>query len=104
MSASNTASKGKGRASATLSINELLDDLERLPYPQSNKQTLVDITEVPASSDSVDSSLRISQHFIDSSRNLLRQAEVLDGLSRRLDGVDAGLKEVEQTAHAQQAR
>lgn len=89
-------SKTGAHATASLSLHDILNDLERLPRDAEPDivASLIDKADIPVTSDTVDSSLLLSQQFIDSSKRSLKESEALDLARGRLDRVEAGLQEV----------
>lgn len=97
----NTASAGStSKARVILTLDDILSDVEKIPtraepaHPSSSapytRQPL------PGSSESVDTSIELSQRFIESSKRLLKDTEALDAVRAGLDRVDQLLDEVEQ--------
>lgn len=93
-----TSSKGKGRATASLTVEDILSDLSELPRPSPAVASQpVDLAaDVPSSSESVESSLAISQALIDRSRALLEETNMLDTVHSRMLKVDEALGQVER--------
>jgi len=102
-----STNRSKGNAVYTLSLNDILSDLDKLPNVDqssaapSHSESLKDEVEtVPASSDSMESSIDISLRFIASSQKLLVDSVVMEDVSKRLERVDEDLQDVESSLKA----
>jgi hypothetical protein len=92
---------GRGKGSSSLTLDDILSDLSNLPRssPSTSSSSLKSLelsAPLPNSSESVDSSLAISQALIDRSAALLEEANVLDSVQARLQKVDESLVQVER--------
>ena len=86
--------KGTEIRVCALTVHDILSDMKRLP---TTEEAVHPVTRQLGSSDTVQSSLEISRTFVRSSQKLLVDTEVLESMMGRLDRIDAGLKEVEQS-------
>lgn len=101
---SSGSTKGRGKGSSSLTLDDILSDLSNLSnLPRSSSSASssslksLDLNApLPASSESVDGSLAISQALIDRSAALLEEANVLDSVQARLQKVDESLVQVER--------
>lgn len=100
------ASKGK----VVLTLDDILSDLDKLPLPAEPAQALplsapsdpYTRHPLPASSLSVDTSIELSQRFIESSKRVLKDTEALDAVRAGLTRVDSLLDQVEQGVQPQE--
>lgn len=98
----NMASAGKSKAAVTMTVNDILSDLDRMPLqkdgPFSSVSTSTPYTRqpLPETSESVDTSIELSQRFIESSKRVLQDTDALDSVRVELERVDRLLDEVEQ--------
>jgi hypothetical protein len=96
----NTDSKKPG---VVLTVNDILSDLEKLPQVQSSPSTSSQPytrQPLPDASENVDTSIELSQRFIESSKRVLQDTDALDEVRAGLDRVDRSLGEIEQGVRA----
>lgn len=111
---SSVPSKPTSKPAVTLSLNDILSDIDAFPSAQdsivetsnnlsggsSTTTTLLhpdDRVPLPEKSESVEASIEISQRFINNSKQVLKNTDELDAVKERLDHVDYLLGEVEQS-------
>ena len=94
------ASQNAHSRGSKLALDDILWDLDRLPSSSSsaalNEATPLEDTTLPAQPNDVESSLAVSLRLIEASKALLAQADVLDDVQKRMQGSDAGLKDVQE--------
>lgn len=88
------------KARVVLTLDDILSDLEKTPLQaeaeQPSSSTLHKRQPLPESSESVETSIELSQRFIESSKRVLKDTEALDVVRAGLDKVDHLLAEVDQ--------
>ena len=95
------ASQNAHSRGTKLALDDILWDLDHLPSSSSaaaaglNEATPLKDTTLPAEPNDVESSLAVSLRLIEASKALLAQADVLDDVQKRMQGSDAGLKDVQ---------
>ncbi|KAL7005046.1 hypothetical protein EMMF5_005410 [Cystobasidiomycetes sp. EMM_F5] len=88
-------SQNIAKMSASLSINDILSDLHWLPDPPVKDVGSISPELIPASSETVESSLAIAQQYTRANTQILGDSSLLDAIARRLDEIDTSLKDVE---------
>lgn len=116
MSSSSAPSKSTSKPAVTLSLNDILSDIDAFPSTQDNvaennnlsegsstTTTLLhpdDRVSLPEKSETAEASIEISQRFINNSKQVLKNTDELDAVKERLDHVDYLLSEVEQSVRS----
>lgn len=104
MASTAAPSSTTSKSTVVLRLDDILSDLDKLPQTSepASSSALTSPTEqytrqpLPESSESVKTSIELSQRLIESSKRVLQDTEALDTVRAGLDRVDRLLDEVEQ--------
>ena len=85
-----------------MTLDDILSDLDKMPSQADLHSTSISTSTpytrlpLPESSESVETSIEISQRFIESSKRVLQDTDALNEVRAELERVDRLLEEVEQ--------
>lgn len=98
-------SQAASKATVVMTLDDILSDLDKMPRQVDNSSSSASSSSssrpftrlpLPESSETVETSIELSQRFIDSSKRVLQDTDALDAVRADLDRVDRLLDEVEQ--------